>query len=100
MPREPEFTAAGTFHCPRLTATISRQECYERQSRMAALVGKTEIFSIRDGTKDRYCRSGECGLGKYIARSFKRGTLVYQPRQAAPKSATRGTLVTKKALKR
>ena len=89
--REP-FTALGTIHCPVLVARITRQECYERQSRQAAVVGKTEVFSIRDGSRDKYCRSGECGLGAFIARAFQRGQLTYEPKRPAPVGAKRGSL--------
>ena len=89
--REP-FIASGYISCPVLSAKLTRQECYERQRRVAALVGKTEVLSIRDGSRDKYCRSGQCSLGNFITRAFRRGVLTYEPQRAMPAGAKRGTL--------
>lgn len=97
--REP-FVACGNIRCPVLSAQLTRQECYERQCRLPALVGKTEVISIRDGSRDKYCRSGECGLGAFIARAFQRGVLTYEPQRSPPAGAKRGTLRPQRQKKR
>ena len=62
---------SGCFNCPKLKARISHATCVERQQRQqkkGRYFGR--IVTMNANPLDRYCSSGECGLGKFVARTL------------------------------
>lgn len=64
--------SSDCFFCPYLRATMKKQACADRQrpGEMSTYFGR-KVY-VHNTPQDRHCRSGKCGLGRYIRRSLKR----------------------------
>jgi len=65
--------AEDTFRCPKLMATITRNECYARQIRGRQALREKKITTPAND----YCAGRECGLGKFHARLFQKKVLLF-----------------------
>lgn len=78
--------AEDTFRCPKLAATITRQECFDRQTRGRKAIKEGEhTLPLND-----YCASRGCELGVFHARLFRIGVLVYVRRAPRAQPPRRG----------
>jgi hypothetical protein len=85
--------AEDLFRCPKLAATITRQECFDRQVRgRKALKEGAQTTPLND-----YCALRRCGLGAFHTKMFRTKVLLYVERKPLVRKVKRGFLLKKRS---